>query len=180
MPRKETKVLIAILSLANLVVLILWMGIFSFTKSQVADTVLKENQIKAEIVNQETAFLMKNDVKYGKDYENNLNSYVVASDGTSDLIKNMEDLAATSSLSSNISSIDYVESGSLSSLGMELVEIDMNTTGTWKNTNLFLNLLENYPLKIDIKNTSLALVSGPASKVPQWSGDFEFTVVKFK
>ena len=180
MPRKETKALIAILLLADLAVFVSWFVIFSFTKSQVSDTVSKENQIKAEMINLDTAFLMKNDVKYGKDYENNLNDYVVASDNTSDLIKDIEDLAATSGLNANISSIDYAQSDALSPLGMNLVKIDMNTTGSWKNTNFFLDLLETYPLKIDIKNTSLTLISGPASKVPQWSGSFEFTVVKFK
>lgn len=180
MPRKETKVLIAIIFLFDLGLLVFWILIFSFTRNQITDTSTKENQIKIELIKRDTAYLMKTDIKNGMDYEKNLDSYIVGKENVADLIKTVDDLAASSNLKASISSINYESSDTLSALGMEYVRINMNTTGNWKNTHLFINLLEAYPLKISIKNVSLNEVSAAGTAIPVWSGVFDFTVIKFK
>ncbi len=181
MPKKETKILVIILLILDLAAIMVFILLFSFTKKQISDTVSKTDEIKAEITKKETLFLMKNDISYGKNYENNLYQFIIGKNDVVGLIKTIESMVASSSLKSDINSITYEQSSKLTPINSELVKISMSASGEWKNLQFFLNLLENYPLKIDIRNISFAR-SGDAGakKVPVWTGNFEFTVVKLK
>ncbi len=181
MPRKETKALVVIILIFDTALLAFWIVMFSFTKNQIADTISSGNEIRSEIIKSDTAFLMKNDIKYGNDYENNLDSYVVGKDNVSDLIKTVENAAVSSNLKESISQISYDSSDALSALGMEYVKISMSMTGSWKNIHFFIDTLEEYPLKIDIDDVSLDVIpASSGTKTPQWSGSLDFTVIKFK
>ncbi len=181
MPRKETKALVIILLILDLISIACFIVLFSFTKKQISDTVSKTDEIKGEIKQMEALSLMRDDISYGKNYENNLYQYIVGKNDVVGLIKVIEGLIASSKLNSDIGSITYEQSSKLTPLGAELVKINMNANGEWKNLQLFLKLLENYPLKIEIRSVSFAR-SGDAGtkKAPQWTGSFEFTVVKLK
>src|SRR3989344_3746350 len=102
MPRKETKISSTALILFNLAVVVIFFVLYSFTMSQVTDTVAKESQIKAEVIKKDKTYIMKNDIKLGKSYENSLYSYIVGKDGIADLIRVVEGLASKSSLKSEI------------------------------------------------------------------------------
>lgn len=180
MPRKETKILVTILIVLDLMAVIFFIILFSFTQNQISDTVLKTEEIKAAIKERETLYLMKNDITYGKDYENNLSQYIIGKNDIAGLIKIIEGLATSSNLKFEINSIGNEPSTKLSPIGAELVKMNITASGEWKNLQFFLNLLENYPLKISITNLSLARSGLNVRKAPLWSGTFEFTVVKLK
>jgi len=180
MPRKETKISSTALILFNLAVVVIFFVLYSFTMSQVTDTVAKESQIKAEVIKKDKTYIMKNDIKLGKSYENSLYSYIVGKDGIADLIRVVEGLASKSSLKSEIKNISYETQNNLSSVGLEFIKIEMKVSGEWKNLNYFIELLENYPLKIQINSSSLAMIGTSANKKPEWSGDFELMIVKFR
>ena len=92
-------------------------------------------------------------------------------------------MVASSSLKSQVDSISYDQSSDLSAVSAEFLDVKISVEGTWSNIHFFLKLLENYPLKIDIKSVSLkqfTTYTVGGKQVPQWSGDIDFTVVKFK
>jgi Tfp pilus assembly protein PilO len=180
MPKKETKNLITVLFLLNVSALAFWYAIFSFTQGQISDTIEKEGKVKMEIVKKETNFLMKNDIKYGKDYENNLYSYVVPADGSVEVIKTIEELASISKLTLDIKSIDYEQQEKMSKLNLEYLAVNLSVLGSLNNIENFVSLLEKYPLKIDIKDISLNKVSGEGNKTAQWVGVIDLNIIKFK
>ncbi len=176
MPRKETKILVTTLLFSSIGALIIFIALYTFTQSQVTDTVKKENQAKDQIVRNDTLLLMKNDIKFGEENEQALFSYIVPADGIASLLATVEGFTASSSLTYDIAALDYESSDAISPFGLEYAHIDIHVNGSWKNIHHFLDLLEAYPLKINLRNISLDKTASSGV----WSGDIEFTVVKFK
>ena len=183
MPKKETKRLVIILLLIDLISICAFAFLYSFTRSLIIQSVNSEGEIKTELKKEDTIILMKDALSSGKIYQDKLMGYVIPSGGTVDFIKTLEQLVANSELKSDIKvvSSETYDKGDL--INLELVRINMDITGEWKNIQFFLTSLENYPLKIDIQKISLNKFSDymvGGKSVPQWSGNFEFTVVKVK
>ena len=183
MPKKETKILVTVLLLINILSIGAFMSLFYFTKSLIAESVNKEDEIKKELKKEDSRDLMKDDLILGKTYQEKLMNYMISSDGTVDFIKTLEQLVLSSELKSDIKIVSSEPYSKDSSIPVELLRIKMDVTGEWKNIQFFLTSLENYPLKIDIKKVSLDKFSDYIVKgkvTPEWAGSFEFTVVKLK
>jgi Tfp pilus assembly protein PilO len=180
MPRKETKILVTTLLFSVIGAFVIFVVLYGFTEGQITDTVKKENQAKDQIVRNDTLLLMKNDIKFGEDNEQALFSYVVPQDGIASLLSNIEGLTASSSLTYTIASLDYESDDTIAPFGLEYAHIDIQVNGSWKNIHHFLDLLEAYPLKINIRNISLDKTAPSGTAGSGWSGDIEFTVLKFK
>jgi len=183
MPKKETKILVIILLLADVISIGAFIFLFSFTKGLISESVSNGNDIKAELAKEDTIILMKDDITLGKMYQDKLMGYAIPAGGTVDLIKALEILVSNTGLKSDIKVVasEPYDKGNL--LGLELVRINMDVTGEWKNVQFFLTSLENYPLKISVKKVSLSKFSDfnvNGKNIPQWAGNFEFTVVKIK
>ena len=116
-------------------------------------------------------------------YQQELTGYLIPSGGTVDFIKTLEQLVSNSGIKSDIKTVTTENNDKTNAIGAELLRINMDVLGEWKNVQFFITLLENYPLKIEIKNISLNKFSDYTVKgksTPQWAGNFEFTVVKYK
>jgi Tfp pilus assembly protein PilO len=183
MPKKETKILIIIILLIDIASIGAFVFLFSFTKNLIIESVNRENEIKTELKREDTMVLMKNDLELGKMYQEKLMNYMVPSGGTVDFIKTLEQIVSNSGIKSNITNVNNETYNKGDSIGAELIKINMSVTGEWKNIQFFLTSLENYPLKIDINKLSLSKFSNyviNGKNTPEWSGSFEFTVVKIK
>lgn len=183
MPKKETKTLIITLLSINIISISLFVFLFYFTESLIAESVKKEDDIKMELKKEDAIILMKEDLSLGKMYQDKLMTYVVPSGGTVDFIKTLEQLVLSSGLKSDVKSVSSELYDKGNSINLEFLKINIDVIGEWKNVQFFLTLLENYPLKININKISLNKFSDyivGGKSVPQWAGNFEFTVVKIK
>lgn len=183
MPKKQTKILLIIFLLIDIISIGIFVLIFSYTRSLITESVNKASDIKTELKKEDTMVLMKDDLILGKMYQEKLMEYMVPSGGTVDFIKTVEQLVSNSGLKSDIKTVISEAYDKGDSIGAELLRVNMDVTGEWKNIQYFLTSLENYPLKIDIKKISLNKFSDyiiNGKSVPEWAGSFEFTVVKLK
>lgn len=183
MPKKETKKIVIILLLIDIIFIGVFVFLFYFTKSLITESISKENSIRTELKSEDGRILMKDDLASGKVFREKLMDYVIPSGGAVDFIETLERLVLSSGLKSDVKIVtnEAYDKGNL--VGAELLRINMDVIGEWKNIQFFLDSLEGYPLEIDIKKMSLNKVSDLIIKnktIPQWSGNFEFTVVKIK
>lgn len=182
MPKKQTKTLLISLIITDIIFVGFSMFLYNFTKTMIADSVTNEDQIKTELKKENVAVLMKDDLAKGKIYQEQLTNYLIKSGGTVEFIEILEKLVADSGLKSEIKNVS-TEPYKKTNTTFELLRINVDVIGEWKNINFFLTALENYPLQIDINKVSLNKYSDYNVKgklVPQWSGSFDFTVVKIK
>lgn len=175
MPKKKTKILAVSLFILDIVLISIFFSVYSYMNNQVRETTDKEDTITNLIKQQESVSLMKKDLGNGGNYQDQLYGYVLKKESVVSFIKTLEELAATSSLSSQINSVTFETGSMVSSINAELARFKMNVSGEWKNVIYFLKLLENYPLKIRIDGLSTTKTASG-----KWSADFNFTVVKFK
>lgn len=183
MPKKETKILIASLFFINILSISIFIYLLNFTKNQIVESVKKEDDIKKELKKEDAIVLMKDDLILGKMYQEKLMRYIIPNSGTVDFIKTLEQMASTSRVKSNIKNIVNENYDKGNTIGLELLKVNIDINGEWKNIQLFLTSLENYPLKIDIKKISFNKLSDDIIKgknISQWSGNIEFTIVKLK
>lgn len=181
MPKKETKAWLITLIIIDIISITAFIFLFNFINNQTLDTINKEDQIKSEVKQEEIRVVKKTDIADSKIYQEKLLNYVIPSGGTVDFIKTIESLVSSSSLKSDIQSVNNISYDKGSSLNMELLSINMNVLGEWKNIQFFIKMLEKYPLKIDIKRINLHQFSSyviNGREVPEWSASIEFTVVK--
>lgn len=183
MPKKETKLLIIVLILIDIISIGAFVFLYNFTTNQIIQSINTEDEIKMELKKEDTVSLMKQDLAQGKIFQDKLTSYMIPASGTVDFIKTLEQLVANSGLKANVKTVASTAYDKGNSIGAELLKVSMDVTGEWKNVQFFLTSLENYPLKIDITSVSFDKFSDytvNGKVIPQWSGSFEFTVVKLK
>ncbi|MFA5651950.1 MAG: hypothetical protein WC933_01145 [Candidatus Paceibacterota bacterium] len=183
MPKKETKILVIILLLIDILSIGVFIFLFNFTKNQITESVNRENDIKTELKKEDAIVLMKNDLIQGKIYQDKLSAYIIPSGGTVEFIKTLEQLVSNTGLKYDIQTVTNEPYAKGDAIGFELLHISINVIGEWKNVQFFLKSLENFPLKIEIKKISLNKFSDyiiQGRKIPAWSGNFEFTAVKIK
>jgi Tfp pilus assembly protein PilO len=183
MPKKETKASLITLLLIDIISVGAFIFLFSYTTSMIESSINIENDLKTELKKDDTRALMKNDLAQGKIFQDKLQQYMIPAGGTVDFIKTIEQLVLSSALKSDIKTVANISYDKGNAIGAELLSVNMDVIGEWKNIQLFLKMLENYPLKIEIKKLSFSKVSDytiNGKKIPQWSGSFEFTVVKIK
>lgn len=183
MPLNKTKTLALIILFADALFIGTFIALFNFTKGQITESVNKENSIKTELKMEDIRVLMKDDLILGKEYKSQLSNYILPKDSTIDFIKTIEDLSLSSGVKSDIKTVTNDRYDKGEAIGAEFITIKMDVLGAWDNVQLFLKYLESYPLRIDIKMMSLNKVSDRVvngRNIPQWAGNFEFTVVKIK
>jgi len=183
MPKRKTKILVLLAFLSAAVSVSAFFILFSLMQGKVADTIAKTDEIQMALEKQRSLSFIQKSIADNQTSENALAGFIIPANSVSDFIQTLEDLVATSSLKSQVNSISYQSSSALSAVGAELVDVQMGVIGTWSNIHFFLELLENYPLKIVIKSASLkqfATYTIAGKQVPEWSLDIEFTAVKFK
>lgn len=183
MPKKKTKNLVIILIILNIFSISFFLFLFNHTNDLITESVLIENELKNEIKRDDARVFMKEDLLRAKSYEEKISGYVISKEGTVDFIKTLEQLVSSSSLKSNIKNVSNENYEKGNAIGAELMKVNVDVIGEWKNIIYFLKLLENYPLKIDIKTISLNMFSSytvGGKIVPQWVGSFEFSIVKMK
>jgi hypothetical protein len=183
MPKKETKTQVITLLLIDLISIGAFVFLFSTTNNLINESITTANDIKTELKIEDTRALMKEDLEQGQIYQEKLLNYLIPKGGTVDFIKTLEQLVLNSGIKSDIKTVSSESYDKGNSIGEELIRINMDVIGEWKNIRFFLTTLENYPLKIDIIKISFNKFSDYIIKgktIPQWSGNFEFTVVKIK
>jgi hypothetical protein len=144
---------------------------------------LKAFEIKSEADKQDTFFSTKRDWGENNVKINNLDSYVMSSDGVANFIERLGSLTLNNGLKSEVKSISFGTVSGRNYRNIELVDIKIDVIGEWRNVEYFLEILENYPLAIDIKSFNMSKFSDYEKnnkKISQWLGSFEFTVVKLK
>ncbi len=183
MPEKKTKALATFTLILALFSLSVYFSMFFFMKNRISETMQKQNEIKTAIEKKESLSLTQKSIEDNQVNEDKISGYIVKSNSVADFIKIMESIVASSGLKSQVGSISYESSNNLSAFNAELLDVKITALGPWSNIHFFLQLLENYPLKIDIRSVSLKKFTDYVVKgkdVPQWSADIDFTVVKFK
>lgn len=109
-----------------------------------------------------------------------LNDFFIAPSGALDFVKYIETLAGTSGLTFKIELFDQVADPVLAEQGKELLRTALRTTGTMKNTKIFLSLIESLPYNVKVTRVDLrraGATEGTGTK-DQWTALIDFTVVK--
>lgn len=183
MPQNKTKTLAIIILFIDALFIGTFFALFNITKNQITESVNKENDIKTQLKIEDIKVLMKEDLLLGKQYQKELTEYILPKDGTVDFIKTLEQLSFNSGIKSDIKSVTNTNYSKGDAIGAEYILVKMDVIGSWDNIHLFLRYLETYPLRTVINIMSLNKISDYVLKgknIPQWSGSFEFTVVKLK
>ena len=183
MPKKKTKIILIIFILLDIFLLGIFSGLYLYMKNQNIDTNDKENKIKNEIKKQDSRSLMQSDLNEGKVYRDNIGKLIIGKENIVGFIKIIEDMVSSSGLNFEVKSVAAENNDNLNIINSEYIRVKIDVTGEWSNLQFFMKLLENYPLKIDVNKVSLTKFSDyeeKSKKMPQWLGNFEFTVVKIK
>lgn len=168
-----------------LVLTIALFGVFfvihSLVNAEIAETMVNENKIQTEVSKEDSLSSMEKSVEENELNSGKLTGYIIPANSVSEFIQTLDNIVSSSGLKSQIGSIAYQSSASLSAVNAELLDVKITVEGSWSGLHFFLQLLETYPLKINIENVSLKQTDETIKgAVPQWSGDIEFTVLKFK
>ncbi len=110
-----------------------------------------------------------------------LAQFFVPADGALAFVEYVENLAQKSALTYRIESFDVVPDPKLTEQDKELLRTSIRTTGTLKNTKLFLSLIESLPYNVKVSRADLRRTSpsvGVAVTKDEWSLIIDFTVVK--
>jgi len=183
MPRKQTKILAISLLLLDIIFLGCFVLFFTYTKDLITKSIDGENDIKTELKMEESAIVMKDDLATGRMHNEKLMNYIVPSGGTVDFIKIIEQLVSNSGIKSDIKTVVSESYDKNNTLGIEVLRVNMDIIGKWRNVLFFIELLENYPLKIEIKKVIFNKLSDSiirGQKITEWSGNIEFTTIKIK
>ncbi len=174
----KTRTILISLFIIDVAVAIIFTTLFLHTKSLTSDASLKEEQIKDDIRKEESISVMKKDIGFSKNSEDELSSYLIGKDDSdvTGFIKVLENIASGSQLTIDVQSLSYEQDASLSQVNGELVHISIAVSGKWDNVFSFIKFLINYPLKINIKNLSLGVIDAKSN----WSANIDFTAIKLK
>lgn len=183
MPQRKTEISLILFILIDILSISAFLYLYNITQDLIAETIEKGDLIKIELKKDDAKILMKDDINQGKIYKDKLMSYVIPAEGTVDFIKVLEQLISSSGVKADIKSVSSEAYDKGTAIGLELVRVNIDITGDWSGVKYLLNLIENYPLKIDVKKIAFSKFSDLVKKgvsIPQWSGNIEFTAVKTK
>lgn len=183
MPSKKTKKILFIwtivtIAIASVFAFMLW-TILASDKVYIS----KSLEIKEEIKKADSFLFIKKDVETNKDSINKIYDYIIKPEEVVNFMQKIEDLAKNNSLKSEVKSVSFEAIADTTLSNLESMKIQVSVSGDWKNVAYFLELLENYPASLNIKKVSLnnnAHVLVKNKKVSQWTGVFDFSVIKIK
>src|SRR5258706_12301886 len=110
MPKEKTKIILVSLLIADLCLVLLFLMLYIYTMNQISETITNTDQVKFEIKKGESLSFMKKDIEDAKNYKGILDSYLIQKNDTVSFIKILENLVASSSLKSQVSSVTYESS----------------------------------------------------------------------
>jgi hypothetical protein len=183
MPLKKTRKILIIISCIGLVVLLVYLFILWNIKSNSDQFSSKAMILKSELDTQNAFLSMKKDWEENDVEAGDLNNYIIPVDGVADFMKSLDKITSANNLKSEVNSISFVPVSGGNYQDIELLDVKIDTIGEWKNVRYFLDILENYPLAIDIRNFNISRFSTYQVKgvtTNQWLGSFEFTILKLK
>jgi len=152
--------------------------IFSFGAVSTAESI----EIRNETQKGESYLFMKKDIETNKNSINKVYDYIVKSDDTVGFIQKIEDLAKNNGLKPEVKSVSFEGIANSDVSNIESMRIQLDVTGEWKNVSYFLELIENYPISLNLKRFSLNKtdITVKNKKISQWTGGFDFSVIKIK
>jgi len=181
MPTKKSKIIFYALLIVDIFVAACFVLVLNSMNNLIANTILNEDQIIIESQKTAAEVSMKKDVDNTSSDRDKLSDYFIKSDGPVDFIKSIETLSSKNNLKDEIKSISY--SDFPNNPDMQFLNLSISVTGEWSNVELFLEFLENYPIKININKVSFSKFADyqiKGKQVPQWLGSFDISVAKFK
>lgn len=180
----KTKKLLILCIVLNLVVWTAYGVIFWQIKSQNEKISLLVNEAELDTKKEEDLRLTKASLNENKDSISRIDSYFIPKDGVVDFINSLESLGKQSGTSLVIGSVSVESETKIKENFKEVLRLKVQAIGSWKNVMHFLSILENLPYQVDLQQADFKLsVSAEGSSgggVPQWEGDFEFTLLKLK
>jgi hypothetical protein len=111
-----------------------------------------------------------------------LDSYFISSNDVVSFIKEIENLANLADVSIEINSVsigDYVEEQKKSDV-IEVLDLDINLSGSWSGSFHFISLLEEMPNKISVERLNLSAKESSNNKTTKWDGAIGLKILKLK
>lgn len=163
---------------------LLW-GIYA--KANLASNLVAE--AAQDVQKDEALRSIKASLNENAEFVSHIDSFFIPADGVVDFISSLEALGAESGVELSIDSV-AVESES-ESASKEVLNLSLQTEGSWQNTFIFLSLLENLPYRIEFVSTTLRLFgatesilfSGSSRTLASeevWQGNYEVSVHKLR
>jgi hypothetical protein len=111
-----------------------------------------------------------------------LDSYFISPNGIVSFIKEIENLAFVAGVSIGINSVEVEEYliKKRSSNTLELLDLELNFTGSWNNSFYFISLLEEMPYKIFIYKLDVDAQKDDQENTTGWKGLIGMKVLKIK
>lgn len=173
--------------IARFVLAILMITVFAFMTWLILFfddiSTVKSIEIRDETKKGESFLFIKKDIENNKNSINKVYDYIIKADGAVDFMQNIENLAKSSGLKSEVKSVSFDPVSGVKLSGVESMRVRFDVIGEWKDVEYFLELLENYPMHLVINKIALNKFSDylvKDKKIPQWLGSFEFSIIKVK
>ena len=153
---------------------------------------LKVSEFTSQIVdyqnNTKQIFLLNSSLEKIRPSIEQLNSYMISSDGEVDFINQVETLARSRGLDVSINSVQLVQADNQSNTSLEFLKLEINTKGSFSGTYQFLTLLENLPYSINFDKVGVVssldgeLLTDKTQLAQPilWQGVFDINILKQK
>ena len=180
---QNIKRILLIMGISTLLALFVYVGFFFHIRVKNRETSVAINEVDLIVQKEIRLRSIQNFIKDTEVERTQLNEYFVGKDAVVDFIEIIEDLSALSGTIMEITSVsvDDIEGGS--SAG-ELLRLNFEIFGVWRDAFHLLTLVESLPLEVTITQASFKQVSVQRedTKEPErsWKGTFGLTVVKLK
>jgi len=180
MKKLSTKTILVIFVLLILLLVGAHFLVFSFIKSAGTTVSVLEQDIRT--LQEQAIDFSKYSPEDLKKLAESVNSRIVSQDDFVNFIENIEGVGRAQGVSIIVRSVDVEPRSEDTADDKENMRLKLETTGSWENTQRYINYLEHLPYKINITNLNLSILKaeGSASSTPTWRGGIELTTLKFK
>lgn len=180
MNNKTTQLLIVVAVLT-----VIACGGFYFMLHKIKATNASSQTLKNELVELQIKTLKMESLRQvaisGKDVLTQIQKFIIEAGKEVDVVQKLESLANASGLEYNTDEIAAEEYAQLAAQHKEFLHIKLTTTGSWKNTQRFMSLIENLPYNVKINKLTMTLSDGNGSQdSSQWKTQFDISLVKKK
>lgn len=178
----KAKTYLVVLVILNLLVVGFYLFFLNSIKGRMLETALLREELNLEVLKEDRLKSTKGLALETESQRESLDRYLIGKDSIVDFIKEVEGLGALSGVDLEVNSVgvegfeivDGTENKTI-----ELLNLDLSTEGSWRETFYLVSLLESLPYKVSFNRLFLNKDSGFEGG-SLWNGTIGLSVLKIK
>jgi Tfp pilus assembly protein PilO len=175
----RTKNIAVVLGISTAVILIACYGLYYLTKKKVESTKTLEAQVQEYTESEDKDRALKALLTESEPNITELQSRIVAADGTVSFIEAVESLARHQNILLKVKSVNVEPYPTQKEL-FEQLKLEISMEGSWENCYTFASVVENLPYKIRVQNVSFVRQGEAVKGASPWAGAMSIVVLKYK